>query len=287
MSNNIELRHEESAVLARGVERVFRKLASFLIGRISLVKLQEILKFAYIEEIELKLQRENPNKNIPLSQFALLSGLDTRTLTKVRNDRRYRRPLHQETHFLEEITPGTSILDAWCSREPYFDPESGAPKELNVSGSTESFEALFDEFTISRGLTYKSLMKRLIASGAVSLDEKAQKLTLVTNSYLPSGASDNLGAIELGFSALGNLIGTITHNINALERGENRFYQRGAWSYRVSVDNKAKLQTELRELLKETDHKARLIIGNREDETERPDQFIAGVSLFYFEDQSH
>lgn len=286
MPKTIELRHEESAVLTKGVERIFRKLVKFLIGRISLVKLQEILKFTYIEEIELKLQRENPNKNIPLTQFALLSGLDTRTLTKVRNDRKYRHPLHQESGFLEDITPGTSILDAWCSNPPYVDIKTGLPKKLKISGDSESFEALFEEFTISRGLTYKSLMKRLIASGSVKIDKKKQTLSLVTTSYLPSGANDNLGAIELGFSAIGNLMDTVTHNISALEAGEDRFYQRGAWSYRIAKKNKKALQMELKELLKNTDAAARSIIGNQESQIEGSDQITAGISLFYFEEET-
>ena len=112
MRKTVEIRRTESTVLARGVESICRKLVKFLIGRISLVKLQEIIRFVYVEEVENKLILENPSKNIPLTQFALLSGLDTRTLTKVRNDRKYRQPIYHERNFIEEITPGTSILDA-------------------------------------------------------------------------------------------------------------------------------------------------------------------------------
>ena len=145
MQKSLESRHQETVILTKGVENVCRKLVRFLIGRISLVKLQEIIKFIYIEEIESLLQRENPTKNVPLTQFALLSGLDTRTLTKVRNSKAYRQPLHQEVIFLEEITPGASILDTWCSKPPYVDEETGEPLPLDTSGRSPSFQKLFNE----------------------------------------------------------------------------------------------------------------------------------------------
>lgn len=284
MQKSVDNRHQESAVLTRGVENVCRKLIKFLIGRMSLVKLQEIIKYIYIEEIENKLQNENPTKSIPLTQFALLSGVDTRTLTKVRNSKKYRQPLHQESNFLEEITPGASILDTWCSKSPYVDKSSGLPRTLSVSGSPESFEALFNESAKSRGVTYKSLLKRLAESGSVSLNKDSNRVTLMANSYLPADSSDNLGAIEMGFSALGNMVDTIAYNIKSLESGNDRLYQRGAWTYRLNVKNRDKLKNQLKKLLENTDTKARSLIENQEDKFVSSDQITAGISLFYFEE---
>lgn len=284
MKTSVDTRQQESIVLTKGVERLFRKLIHFLIGRISLVKLQEMVKYVYIEEVERRLKRENPNKNIPLSQIALLSGLDTRTLTKIRNDDKYHQPLHQETHFLEELTPGASILDTWCSKSPYVNVETGQPNPLKISGTSVSFESLFNESTKSRGITYKSLLKRLIQSGAVSYDEKSCQLNLVTNSYLPKDSDDYLGALEMGFSALSNLMGTIVHNLSRIESGGERFYQRGAWTYRMSEENTENLREKLNILLESTDTDARQIIGKYEDKFETSKQKTAGVSLFYFEE---
>lgn len=284
MQNGMDQRHQESLVLTRGVENICRKLVRFLIGRISLVKLQEIIKFTYIEEIENKLRKEHPSKNIPLSQFALLSGLDTRTLTKVRNDDKYRHPLHEESNFLEDITPGASILDTWCSKSPYIEPKTGKPKPLKISGKGVSFEALFKESTKSRGVTYKSLLNRLSESGSVSIDPKTQKVTLLTNSYLPSVSNDNLGAIEMGFSAIGNLVDTITYNIKSLEIGEDRLYQRGAWTFRLDPKNQLELREKLNLLLEDTDTRARKIISQYENQHSYAGQLTAGISLFYFEE---
>ena len=85
-------RPNNAVLLTRGIEKILRRLVGFLVGKISLVKLQEMIRFIYVEETERKLRVENPGRDIPLTQLALLTGLDTRTLAKTRNDERYRQP---------------------------------------------------------------------------------------------------------------------------------------------------------------------------------------------------
>ena len=43
-----------------------------------------MLRDVFIQEAEARLRRERPGKNVPLSQLALLTGLDTRTLIRIR-----------------------------------------------------------------------------------------------------------------------------------------------------------------------------------------------------------
>lgn len=276
--------HEEAAVLTRAIENLLRKLIRFLIGRVSLVGLQEIVRYVFVEEIENRLRLESPTKNIPLTQLALLSGLDTRTLTRIRNSQNYRQPLHREATFLREFAPGASILDVWGSKPPYMDQTSGKPRVLSISGKSPSFEELFEESDKSRGVTYQSLLHRLVESGAVSMDADRNEVRLVLKSYLPSVSKDKLGAIELGFSAVGNMIDTVTMNISALDCGEERFYQRGAWTYRLNEQNRSGLRAELRILLEKTDSMAREILEKYEDSYVSNDQVTAGVSIFYFEE---
>ena len=96
--------------------------------------------------------------------------------------------------------------------------------------------------------------------------------------------TDYLGAIEMGFSALGNMADTITKNIRALEVGEERLYQRGAWTYRLDPANRDQLRTKLKALLASADSDARSIISQHEDNFSSPTQITAGISLFYFEE---
>lgn len=276
--------HEEAVVLNRAVENLCRKLIRFLVGRMSLINLQEIIRYVFVEEIENKLRLENPSRSIQLTQLALFSGLDTRTLTKIRNSPKYRKPFYEESNFLREFTPGASIIDMWSSQIPYVDELTGKPKTLPTTGESPSFESLFTECGKMRGVTYKSLLDRLVESKAVKLDGSRNVVKLVQKSYLPSDSKDKLGAIEMGFSALGNMVDTVTTNINALENGDERLYQRGAWTYRLSPSNRPGLRVALRTLMESTDDEARQIIESHEDKYAKPDQITAGISFFYFEE---
>jgi hypothetical protein len=277
-------RIEEASILTRAVENHLRKLVRFLVGKVSLIKLQEMIRYIFVDEIESKLRREHPTRNIPLTQLALLSGLDTRTLTKVRNSPKYRQPFHKEANFLKQFVLGASILDEWSSKAPYVDQVSGKPKALNISGKRPSFESLFLDSTKSRGVTYNALLGRLIESGSVSLNDKTNKVCLITNSFIPSNSKDRLGAIEIGFSAIDNLTDTVISNIRALETGGERLFQRGAWTYQLNPDNKNELRKDLNLLLDKTDKAARKIIKHYEEEIHSSDYITAGVSFFYFEE---
>ena len=279
-------RNREAVVLTRAVENLFRRLVRFLVGRISLVKLQEIIRYIFVEEIENKLRRETPTRNVSLSQLALLSGLDTRTLTKIRNSRKYRKPFYKEANFLKEFVPGASILDEWSSKTPYIDDLTGEPKELHISGNFPSFESLYLDSTQGRGVTYRSLLERLVESGAVSINEEENKVVLMTKSYLPSDSKDRLGAIEMGFSALSNLTDTVTANILALDTKGERLFQRGVWTYRLQLRDKNNLRDDLNKLLENTDRQARIIIEKYIDKSSNSEQLTAGVSYFYFEEQT-
>lgn len=274
----------EEVVVSKAIENIFRKIIRFLLGRISLVKLQEMIRFIYIEEAENKLRLENPTKNVSLTKLAVLSGLDTRTLTKIRNSKNYKQPLHKEDKFLENLTPGASILDVWSSKPPYFDDVTGKPNELNISGSPPSFESLFFETIKSRGVTFKSLLNRLIESNSISVDKKTRKVSLVTQSYLPTTSSDKLGAIEMGFSAIGNLVDTVVNNISGVNTKSDPLYQQGAWTLRLNPENRDPLRNALRKVLERTDKEARKTIEKYEDETASTGQITAGVSVFYFEE---
>jgi hypothetical protein len=277
---------DEAVVVTRAVENLLRKLVRFLVGRISLIKLQELVRFIFVEEIENKLRIENPEKNTPLSHLALLSGLDTRTVTKIRNNPNYRKPFYKEPEFLKEFVPGASILHVWSSKQPYIDENTGEPLELKISGNPPSFESLYSDSIKSRGVTYKSLLDRLEKSGAILVDEQKDRVFLVKKSYLPTNSEDKLGAIEMGFAALGNLADTVIKNICAIESGGEKLYQRGTWTYRMPIHSRDNLRDEINAFLKSTDAEARKIISKYENKNSQSEHLTAGVSFFYFEEYS-
>lgn len=282
MPDSSEDRLKDVATLTRAVENVIRKLMPFLIGRISLVRLQEMVRTIFVEEAEYQFQEGDPEKNISLTELALVSGLDTRTITKIRNSESYRRPFFQRDSFLIDLTPGSSVLDIWSSEEPYFDFRNGVPRELDVSGTRLSFERLFDDNIKTRGVTASSLLTRLIESGSVRIDEDRQKLRLLELTYLPVGAADQVGAIEMGFGAVAKLLDTLLHNLIDVARPEEKRFQRGAWSLRLRKKEIALAKAELSRLLKQTDDEARRIL--RAYEATGTEECVAGgVGYFYFE----
>jgi hypothetical protein len=285
MSSFSEIRQQEEVVLTRAVENILRKLVRFFVGKISLVKLQEMIRLIFIEEAECKLRTKNPSKGVSLTELFLLTGIDTRTLKKVKNSDCYGQPLYRESEFLKSFTPGASILDIWSTEPPYYDEVSGKPRELAISGTAPSFESLFEKTVKSRGVTYKSLLNRLVESDAVSINHETQKVILVVRSYLPSAAKDTLGSIEMGFSAIGNMVDTVVRNITSIESNEEPFYQQGVWTFRMNTDNQTELRSELRKLLEKTNATARQVIEKHEQQSVSEDNITAGISLFYFEEE--
>lgn len=202
----------------------------------------------------------------------------------MRNSEGYRQPLYRESKFLREFTPGAAILDFWSSKQPFVDPRSGKAKILKISGEGSSFETLFSGCIRGRGVTAKSLLQRLAESGAVEIDNDKRTVKLLKRSYLPSSSSDQQGSIQMGFSAIGNMLETVIHNVESLDTGADRLYQQGAWTYRLSPHNRETVRSSLRQLLAETDKKARNIFGKYEDMNASPEQITSGISLFYFEE---
>ncbi|MEJ8568524.1 DUF6502 family protein [Elongatibacter sediminis] len=272
------------AILTRSVENVFRKLIRFLVGRISLVKLQEIIRVIFIEEVEDQLRLEFPNRNVSLTKLALATGLDTRTIVRIKNSSQFRKPFFNTKNFLAELTPVASILDVWSSKSPYYDEKTGLPRELDIMGPSGSFEALFSSHIKSRGVTPKSLISQLLKSDTVELSKSGEKIRLKKRAYLPAQSVDKQGAIEMGFGAIGSLVNTVHHNISSQTHPDDRFYQQGAWTLRLPANRRKAARAELRTLLENTDDQARTILAKYEEPHPNSQQLTVGVSCFYFED---
>ncbi|MDX2510560.1 MAG: hypothetical protein QNK25_00760, partial [Desulfobacterales bacterium] len=134
MTTSVKNDLEDVAILTLAVESVFRKLIRLLIGKISLKKLQEMIQVIFVEEAEVILKKEKPGKNVALSALAVVSGIDTRTLSRIKAKESYLKPFHKEKRFLRQITPECSVLDVWESSETYKNPKTGKPIVLPING---------------------------------------------------------------------------------------------------------------------------------------------------------
>jgi hypothetical protein len=282
-SGNSPLR--DVALLTRAVENVFRKLIRILIGRMSLKKLQEMIQIIFVEEAEAKLKLEEPGKNVSLTKLGSITDLDTRSLTKIRSSYDGSKPMHLDANFLKGFTPGFKVLDLWINDEKYTADKNGKPMALIFSGDNLSFEKLVEEAISTRGVTAKSMLQRLLENKFVQINPDNREIELIRNDYIFL-SSDELDMIDIGFSAIASMATTVEHNIKKAADKHSRFYQRGCWTYRLSMSNQKDFQKEMLDFLLEVDKKAKDAILPFEEDIPSADQFTAGISMFYFEEES-
>jgi len=274
------------AILTRAVENVFRKLIRMLIGRMSLKKLQEMIQVIFVEEAEEMLRQEAPGKSAALTTLAVITGFDTRTITKIRRNDSYLKSFYQEERFLSEITPECSVLDVWESNPKYRDSGSGKPKVLEIRGSACSFESLISDSVSTRGVTVTSFLQRLAASSSIVVDKNLNKVRMIDKRYTPFESNDKTEHAKIGMAVVGNLVDTIAHNLNASAQSGEPFYQQGCWTNRLKKEDSTKLRELVRVFLLESDERARKIIAPFEQSEAGTDQVTAGISMFYFEEEA-
>jgi hypothetical protein len=275
-----EARYQEADLLTRAVENVFRKMIRFLVGRITLVKLQEMIRFIYVEETEKKLSTEKPGRNVALTQLALNTGLDTRTLIRVRErlaqgESRYRR------QFLTELTPESAVVEAWASAVAAGKCE----RVLGYGGDDAPFESLVRSTISTRGITMQSLIQRLVDTNSIEQDRDARELRLLVDHFSPYLSDDEPNIINAAFSAISNLLSTIEHNVPA--KSAERMFQRQVWSFRLRREDRAAFRQAMRLELERYEKAAMDAIEPWEQERYGEELLTAGIGLYYFEEEQH
>lgn len=273
---------KDSATLTRAVENVFRKLIRFLVGRISLVKLQEMISFIYVEETELRLKTEHPGKNVPLTKIALITGLDTRAVAS------WKRKIERSGHlyrqqFLRELTPESAIVEAWAANVSKSNNKlQNDPRILSYGDDDSGFEKLFRSTITSRGITTQSILERLLATKSVIQHKDNRTVELIVDQFSPYLSDDEQNIVNAALSAISNLISTIEHNVKFPVA--EKFFQRQIWSFRLRPEKLVRFRANLREFLEEMEHSARLMIEPWEAETFEEEFKGVGLGLYYFEE---
>ena len=272
------------AVLTRAVENVFRKIIRMLIGRMSLKKLQEMIQIIFVEEAEAKLQKEAPGRNVALGQIALLTGFDTRTIKNIRKYIALNDSLDQDSRFLDGFMPLFRVFDTWMNDPKFIDSDSGKPKKLKIDGNGATFTELVELSLKYRGLTSKTVLKRLRDIDVVNEDSLLGMVEMkqTDNVFISKGELDML---EVGLAAIGNLAKTIEHNIVNHESGDEKFFQRGSWNYNFDPANLNLVRRKIHKYLTETDAKSRELITSLAETDNLEGQVTAGISMFYFENE--
>lgn len=270
----------EIAVLGIGVEATLRRIVRFLVGKISLVKLKEMIDFLYIEELEKHLTETSANGRFSLGTLALNTGYDTRVVNRFRLDPRYKRSIVRESDFLQTASPGTYILHVWSTDKRFIDPETGKPRELEIDGKT-GLSRLAESVSFPRGVTVKTVLNQLLSSGHIVQSEDGRRVAINRKIYIPSASGDREGAIEAGFHAVARLLDTVLSNLDEKEDSEKE-YQRLFWIHRTSPHQLEPLKKEIGIRLKSAEKDLYEILNRYDEAFDSPEQVTVGVGLFQF-----
>ena len=271
------------AILTRVVERVFRRLIRMLIGKMSLKKLQEMIQIIFVEEAEERLKQEAPGKNVALGDIALQTGVDTRTIKKIRTYIALSNPIHQDDSFLDGFMPLFKVFDLWMNNDRYFDAKNGKPRVLHIEGEGATFSELVKTAIQSRGLTARAVLKRLKEIDVVEIDRDAATVTLKQEDNVFISKND-LDLLDVGFTAIANLASTIDHNIQNNLNEEAKYFQRGSWNYQFDPEKMDHVRKVIHRYLRKTDTRSRELITSLAEAQDRKGQYTAGISMFYFEE---
>ena len=273
------------AILTRVTENVFRKLIRMLIGKMSLKKLQEMIQIIFIEEAETRLKQEKPGKSVALGDIALQTGVDTRTIKKIRTYIATSKPIHQDDTFLDGFMPLFKVFDLWMNDARFFDADTGKPRRLEIEGHGTSFSELVKIAIQSRGLTAQAVLKRLKEIDVVELDTSSGTVVLKQedNVFI---SKDDMDLLEVGLTAIGNLVSTVNHNIQNHLNEDARYFQRGSWNYQFNPENIDRVRSAIHRYLRKMDAQSRDLISSLAEAESQKGQLTAGISMFYFEEGS-
>lgn len=271
------------SILTRAIEKIFRRLIRMLIGKISLKKLQEMIQIIFIEETEAKLKKESPGKSVALGDIALQTGFDTRTIKKIRTYIARSKPIHQDDSFLDGFMPMFKVFDLWMNDARFFDPKTRKPRRLKIEGEESSFSELVKLAIQSRGLTSQAVLKRLKEIDVVDIEASTGTVILKQedNVFI---SKDDIDLLEVGLTAIGNLAGTVGHNIENHLNEDARYFQRGSWNYQFNPENIDRVRSTIHKYLRKMDAQSRELISSLAETESQKGQVTAGISMFYFEE---
>lgn len=270
--------------MLRSLEHVLQKIIRMLVGRLSLVRLTELIRTIYIQESESRLKNEFPDKKVSLSQLALMTGIDTRTLKGLMSSEAYEKPVHENNTFLQEMTPETRILSVWMSDPRFFDYDAGQPMALDLKPGKRSITELVSRAIGTRGLTIQSVIKSLEAAGSIEVDQDTQLVRFLSDTYYPFLSHDEAGMLDVGFSTAASLLGTVNTNLDHANQCREKFFQRSAFTHQLSPKRQVEFRRVLHDFLEQSDKQCKSVMAEIEDNMPLPGQITAGVSMFYFEE---
>jgi len=264
--------HDQGARLASAIERVIRPFVRMIVGRISCGFLVQQVKRIYIEEARRWVERNDPKGRVTKSKLAMLTGLDTRTISSIEEEM-----ARSENCSVVELCPEAGVLHKWRSSKPFID-EQGNPKQLPTFGRSIAFQALVGS-VVGRNVTCQTVLERLVESGNVEIVD-GDFVRMIDPYYQPIKASDQT-IIDAGSYSIGRLSTTVLRNLNA-DKQSDRLLQQDRLSRRIPADLEDDLIEELRVLLEQQILDMEKVLDRYEADVPAEGQKTVGVGYFTF-----
>ena len=263
----------ENSAVHQVLPLLFRKIVRLLVGTISFPVLADLLKSLYVEEAERKLELSGskPTK----SAVALFTGLDTRVVSSILNDK------NKETSVPVSANPENTLIDIWNSEPAFQDPDTKKAAILPIDGKGRTFQTLVLR-AIGRNITVKTVLDRLLKGGTVQIVEgDIPRVELISKFYNPI-SSDNAKATEIGLLESSRVLSAVLHNMGT-DR-DHRVPQQGRWTYRLDPKNYKKFRTEVRQLLEKQIAEGDLLLERFEEPKKQPGQITVGIGWYQWGD---
>ncbi len=263
---------DQGARLAVSIERVMRPFIKLIVGRVSCGFLIQQLKRIYIEEARSWIKNNDPHGRVTKSKLAMLTGLDTRTISSFEES-----SISPSETRLGDICAEAAVLETWNSDSKYRDADD-KPRLLPILGRGASFQTLVSA-TVGRNVTAQTVLDRLLESDNVKVIDD-NFVRLVNPFYQPIKESEG-SLIDYGSLSASRLLETVNHNLNCHDRHDRRL-QQNRWSTRVRRTDLPKLDAEMRQLVERQIVEAEDILIRYEQAESGPDVTSFGVGWFFF-----
>jgi len=267
--------HEQGARLASAIERVIRPFVRLIVGRISCGFLVQQIKRIYIEEARRWIEKNDHHGRVTKSKLAMLSGLDTRTISAIESQ-----GASPEECTVGDLCAEAGVLYRWTSN-PEFQDADGLPRNLSIMGKSRSFQSLVSS-TIGRNVTYQTVLERLLESGNVEIEDD-EFVRLVSPYYQPVKASEQT-IIDAGSLSIGRLTETIGYNLNR-DSNKDRLLQQDRWSRQIPRAKYNELSARIRDVIERQIIEIEEIIDEYEVDEHESGVCTYGLGWFAFGDK--
>ena len=275
MINASQAQHQDQGSrLALTIERIIRPFIKLIVGRVSCGFLIQQVKRIYIEEARAWIENNDANGRVTKSKLAMLTGLDTRTISSFEEN-----AVDAADIRLGDLCAEAAVLDAWNSDAKYRD-DNDKPDSLPIFGRGVSFQSLVSS-TVGRNVTCQTVLDKLEETKNVEVVN--DNFVRMVNPFFQPLDETEEPVIDYGSTSVARHLSTVNHNIFCKNKDKRRLEQ-NRWSMRIRKADVVAMESELRTLVEGQILDVEKILVKYEQSDDQEDTVSYGVGWFFFSD---